>query len=57
MIVHFFYFYKYKKYENVVDIGECSVIIRMAGYKNYRKHAADILRAVGGKIGKPNIAT
>ena len=25
----------------------------MAGYKNYRKHAADILRAVGGKIGKP----
>ena len=37
----------------MVDIGECSVIIRMAGYKNYRKHAADILRAVGGKIGKP----
>ncbi len=42
-----------EKYENVVDIDECSVTIRMAGYKNYRKHAADILRAVGGKIGKP----
>ena len=32
---------------------ECSVIIRMAGYKNYRKPSSDILRAVGGKIGKP----
>jgi hypothetical protein len=42
-----------EKYENVVDIDECTVIIRMAGYTNYRKHASDILRAVGGKIGKP----
>ena len=25
----------------------------MSGCKNYRKHAADILRAFGGKIGKP----
>ena len=42
-----------EKYENVIDIDECSVVIRMAGYKNYRKISSDILRAVGGKIGKP----
>ena len=42
-----------EKYEDLVDIDECSVIIRMAGYKNYRKTSAENLRAVGGKIGKP----
>ena len=43
-----------EKYENVVDIDKYSVIIRiMTGFKNYRKHAAENLRAVGGKIGKP----
>ena len=36
-----------EKYENVVDTDEYSA------YKNYRKHAADNLRAVGGKIDKP----
>jgi len=42
-----------EKYENVVAIGECSVVVRLAGYKNYLKSSSDILRAVGGKIGKP----
>ena len=42
-----------EKYENVVAIDECSVVVRLAGYKNYRKSSSDILRAVGGKIGKP----
>jgi hypothetical protein len=40
-----------EKYENVVAIDECSVVVRLAGYKNYRKSSSDILRAVGGKIG------
>ena len=42
-----------EKYENVVATDECSVVVRLAGYKNYRKSSSDILRAVGGKIGKP----
>ena len=37
-----------EKYEDLVDIDECSVIIRMTGYKNYRKTSAENLRAVGG---------
>ena len=36
-----------EKYENVVAIDECSVVVRQAGYKNYRKSSSDILRAVG----------
>ena len=42
-----------EKYENVVALDECSVVVRLAGYKNYRKSSSDILRAVGSKIGKP----
>ena len=38
----------------MIDIDERTAIIRLAGYKNYRKHSSDILRAAGGKIGKPN---
>jgi hypothetical protein len=44
-------------YEDVIDIDECSVIIRLAGFKNYRKTSSDILRAVGGKVGKPKHST
>ena len=46
-----------ENYDDVIDIDECSVVIRLTGYKNYRKHSSDILRAVGGKIGKPKHST
>ena len=46
-----------ESYEDVIDIDECSVIIRLAGYKNYRKSSSDILRAAGGKVGKPKHST
>ena len=46
-----------ERYEDVIDIDECTEIIRLAGYKNYRKHSSDILRAAGGKIGKPKYST
>ena len=38
-----------ERYEDVIDI--------LAGYKNYRKHSSDILRAAGGKIGKSKHST
>ena len=34
-----------------------SVRHRLAGYKNYRKHSSDILRAAGEKIGKQKHST
>ena len=40
-------------FDDSVNIDECSVVVRLAGYKNYRKSSSDILRAIGGKIGKP----
>ena len=40
-------------YDNVVPIDECSVVVRLAGYKNFRKSFSDIIRAVGGQIEKP----
>ena len=46
-----------ERYEDVIDIDECTAIIRLAGYKNYRKHSSDILRVAGGKIGKPKHST
>jgi hypothetical protein len=46
-----------ENYEDVIDKDECSVIIRLAGYTNYRKDSSDILRAFGGKIGKPKHST
>jgi hypothetical protein len=42
-----------EKYEKVVAINECSVVVRLAEYKNYRKSSSYILRAVGVKIRKP----
>jgi len=32
--------------------GETTVEIRITGHKNYWKPTSDILRAVGGKLGK-----
>ena len=46
-----------ENYDDVIDIDECSVIIRLSGYTNYRKNSSDILRAIGGKIGKPKHST
>ena len=46
-----------KRYEDVIDIDEYTAIIRLAGYKNYRKHSSDILRAAGGKIGRQKHST
>ena len=46
-------FHVYLIHVKIRNIGECSVIIRMTGYKNYRKPSSDIMRAVGGKLYKP----
>ena len=42
-----------ERYENVLDIDETTIEIRLATYKNWYKASAGLLRAAGGKIGKP----
>jgi hypothetical protein len=39
-------------FDDVICLDESTVEIRLVGYKNYRKPSSDVLRAVGGKIGK-----
>jgi hypothetical protein len=41
-----------EKFDDVICSDETTCEIRLSGYKNYRKSSSDILRAVGGKIGK-----
>ena len=40
------------KFDDVICSDETTCEIRLSGYKNYMKPSSDILRAVGGKIGK-----
>ena len=40
-------------YDDVIDIDEFTVELRTTTYKNWNKPAAGLLRAHGGKIGKP----
>ena len=40
-------------YEDVIDIKESTVELRNVTYKNWNKPEASLLRAHGGKIGKP----
>ena len=42
-----------EKYEDLVVIDETTVEIRLASYKNWNKRDNELLRAAGGKIGKP----
>ena len=39
-------------YRDVIFEDETTIEVRMTGYTNYRKPSSDILRAVGGKLGK-----
>ena len=39
------------------DIDETIMKIRRASYKNWQKTTDKLIRATGGKIGKPNTAT
>ena len=34
-------------FDDSVNIVECSVVVRFAGYKNYRKSSSDILPSIG----------
>ena len=40
-------------YDDVTDIDETTVEVRLATYKNWRKSSDVLSRAAGGKIGKP----
>ena len=39
--------------DDVIDVDECTVELRTTTYKNWNKPSSDLLRAHGGKIGKP----
>ena len=42
-----------EQYDDVIDIDECTVELRTTTYKNWNKPSSNLLRANGGKIGKP----
>jgi hypothetical protein len=42
-----------EQYDDVLVIDETTIEIRIASYKNWRKASDGLLRAAGGKIGKP----
>ena len=42
-----------EQYNDVIDVDECTVELRITTYKNWNKPSSDLLRAHGGKIGKP----
>ena len=43
-------------FDDSVNIDEFSVVVRLAGYKNYRKSSSDILRAIlAAKLGSRSI--
>ena len=42
-----------EQFDDVIDIDECTVELRQFTYKNWNKPSANLLRAHGGKVGKP----
>ena len=42
-----------EKYDDVIDIDECTVELKTTTYKNWNKQSAELFRAHGGEIGKP----
>ena len=43
----------HEQYDDTIDADETTVELRFCGRTNYQKPGVDLLRAVGGKIGKP----
>ena len=42
-----------ERFDDVIDIDECTVELRQCTYKTWNKPSANLLRAHGGKVGKP----